>query len=193
VFLALALACGVLAQDPTKETPYYPLKKGTTWTYRSAFRKDPDKSVSVTVRVTDSDKEGARVEATANDRSVAVETVVVTADGIYRTAINGVKPDAPVRILKLPAKKGEKWDVDTRLQGQAVKGTFTTDEEEVTVPAGKYKAIKTEAKDFAVGSLKITTACWFAEKVGVVKLSVTVGGVAAGEAVWELEKFAEGK
>jgi hypothetical protein len=189
----LALTCAVWAQDPSKESPYYPLKKGTTWTFKAPTKMGG--AQTITVQVTGGDKDGAKVETIikdkdGKDKSVASETVVVQDDGLYRTTVNGVKSDAPVRFLKLPPKKGESWEVETKIQGQAVKGTFSADEEEVTVPAGKYKAIKVEAKDFSVAGLKTTIACWYAEKVGIVKQSFRVGDT---EVVLELEKFAEGK
>jgi hypothetical protein len=191
--LALAVGSVVFAQTPTKESPYYPLKKGTTWTYKVLLQRGEGKPI--TVQVADSDKDGTRVETFTKDKDgknklLASDTVVVTADGIYRAAINGLKPDAPVCFFKLPPKKGQKWEVDTKIQGQLVKGTFTTDEEEVTVPAGKYKAIKVEAKDFTIGGIQTTIVCWYAEKVGIVKRSFRVGD---REIVQELEKLSEGK
>jgi hypothetical protein len=196
IFLALAVGLVAFAQDPTKESPYFPLKKGTTWTYKRILLRKAE-GTPITVQVTDSDKDGTRLGTFGKDREnkdkdklLASETVVVTDDGVYRTAINGIKPDAPVCFLKLPAKKGDKWDVDTKIEGQVVKGTFTTDEEEVTVPAGKYKTIKVEAKDFNIGGTQATIVCWYAEKVGIVKRSYRVG---KREFVHELEKFAEGK
>ncbi len=193
--LALGVGCVAFAQDPTKESPYFPLKKGTTWTYKRILKSG--EGPPFTVQVTESDKDGTQLETFVKDRDnkdkdklVASETVVVTDDGIYRTAINGIKPDAPVCFFKLPPKKGDRWDVDTKIHGQVVKGTFTIDEEEVTVPAGTYKAIKVEAKDFNIGGAQTTIVCWFAEKVGVVKRSFRVPN---GFVVQELEKFAEGK
>jgi hypothetical protein len=181
--LVLVLACPLPGQEAVKESPYYPLKKGTSWTYK--VMGNP-----ITMQVTAHEKDGAKIETLVNGKSVASEHVVVKDDGLYRTTINGQKPDAPVRFLKLPAKKGDSWDVDTKVQGQPIKGTFTTEEEEVTVPAGKYKTIKAEAKEFTIAGMKTAITYWFAEKVGIVKLSFTLAGTAA---VLELDKFEEGK
>jgi hypothetical protein len=183
--LALALACGAWAQDAPKESSYYPLKKGTTWTYKVGGTP-----TSITMQVTGYGKDGAKVETLVDGKSVAAEHVLVKDDGIYRTTFMGIKPDAPVRFLKLPAKKGEKWTVDTKVQDQPIKGTFITEEDEVTVPAGKFKALKAEAKDFSAAGMKMAVSYWFAEKVGIVKLSFSLAG---RDTVLELEKFEEGK
>jgi hypothetical protein len=179
----LLAAGGLLAQEAAKETPYYPLKKGNSWTY-----KVMDKSI--TMKVAGQEKDGTKVETLVDDKSVAAEHVLVKEDGVYRTSINGQKPDAPVLFLKLPPKKGDSWTVDTKIQGQDIKGKFTTDEEEVTVPAGKYKTFKVTGKDFQIAGMKTDITYWFAEKVGIVKLSF---GVAGTSATLELEKFVEGK
>jgi hypothetical protein len=178
-FLALAVVCSLHAQDAMKESPYYPLKKDTTWTYKVT-------GSSITMKVTGHDKDGAKIETIVNNKSIASEHVVVKDDGIYRVSINGQKPDAPVKFFAIPPKDGTTWDVDTKIQGQAIKGKFTTSTEEVTVPAGKYKAVKVEGKDFDIAGMKTNITYWFAENVGIVKLTFSLGGM---DATLELEKF----
>jgi DUF3108-like len=181
----LALAVALTAQEGGgKETEWYPLKKDTTWTYKVPGN-------SIVMKVTNAqDKDGTKVETLVNGKSIASEHIQVKDDGVYRTSINGLKPESPVRFLKLPPKEGESWDVETKIQGQAVKGKFTTSKEKVTVPAGSYDAIKVEGKDFDIAGMKTNITYWFAEKVGIVKLSFSLGGT---DAVLELEKYEPGK
>src|SRR5947209_10767141 len=146
-FLFLAVACTLSAQETGKDSPYYPLKKDTTWTYKVMGN-------SIVMKVTGSDKDGTKVETIVNGKAIASEHIIVKDDGVYRTQINGQKPDAPVRFLKLPPKAGESWEVDTKIQGQAIKGKFETSNEEVTVTAGKYKTLKVEGKDFDIAGMK---------------------------------------
>jgi len=181
----LALAVALTAQEGGgKETEWYPLKKDTTWTYKVPGN-------SIVMKVTNpADKDGAKVETLVNGKSIANEHIQVKEDGVYRTSINGLKPEQPVRFLKLPPKEGESWDVETKIQGQAVKGKFTTSKEKVTVPAGSYDAFKVEGKDFDIAGMKTNITYWFADKVGIVKLSFSLGGT---DAVLELEKYEPGK
>ena len=181
----LALAVALTAQEGSgKETEWYPLKKDTTWTYKVPGN-------SIVMKVTNpQDKDGAKVETLVNGKSIANEHIQVKDDGVYRTMINGLKPEQPVRFLKLPPKEGESWDVETKIQGQAVKGKFTTSKEKVTVPAGSYDAFKVEGKDFDIAGMKTNITYWFADKVGIVKLSFSLGGT---DAVLELEKYEPGK
>jgi hypothetical protein len=142
------------------------------------------------MKVTGTDKDGTKIETIVNGKSIASEHVVVKDDGIYRVMINGQKPDAPVRFLKLPPKKGESWDIDTKIQDQAIKGQFVIEEEEVTVPAGKFKTFKVEGKDFEIAGMKTNITYWFAEKTGIVKIAFSLAGQ---DAVLELEKYEEGR
>src|SRR5262245_22961968 len=182
-FLALAVTCTLSAQDTAKDSPYYPLKKDSTWTYKVMGNL-------IIMKVSGTDKEGTKVETIVNNKAIASEHIVVKEDGVYRVMINGAKPEAPVKFLQLPPKGGQSWDVNTKIQGQAIQGKFTTTEEEVTVPAGKFKTIKVEGKDFDIAGMKTNITYWFAENTGIVKLSFSLGGT---DATLELEKYEAGK
>src|SRR5438552_1971427 len=130
------VATGTVRADDPKDANYYPLKKGNTWTY-----KVKDAPTSIKVRVASMDKDGALLETLLEDAVQATEKVQVKDDGVYRTEVNMMKPDAPIKIIKLPVKKGDSWEIDTKVGNETIKGKFTVREEEVMVPAGKYKAI----------------------------------------------------
>ena len=183
----LLVTCSVWAQEP-KESPWYPLKKDSTWTYKVMGN-------SITMKVTGFEKVGndnaAKIETIVNGKSVANEHIVVKDDGVYRVMINGQKPDAPVKFLELPPKAGASWDVATKIQNQDIKGKFTIKQEDVKVPAGEYKkAIVVDGSDFDIAGMKTNIKYWFAEKTGIVKLSFSLGGM---DAVLELEKYEPGK
>jgi hypothetical protein len=162
-----------------KESEFYPIKKDATWTYKVG-------SNSIVMKVTDVKTDGAKIETLVNGKSVASEQILVKDDGIYRTSINGVKPDKPVQILKLPPKKDDTWDVETKIQGQLIKGKFSTGEEEITVPLGKYKATKVTGDNFEIAGMTTKVVYWFAPNVGIAKLSFELGGMKAD---LELEKY----
>jgi hypothetical protein len=182
--LALLATSTVRADDP-KESAYYPLKKGNTWTYKVKGSED-----TITVKAAASDKDGTVVETSVGGKVVATEKILVKDDGIYRTEFNMQKPDNPIKILKLPPKKDDSWDVDSKIAGNPLKGKFMTGEEEVTVPAGKYKATFVEGKDIDIGVGKLTAKTWYVEKVGIVKIVMTVMGQTTE---LELAKFEEAK
>ena len=183
---ALVVATGLGAQEKEatiKESDFYPLKKDSTWTYKVG-------SNSIVMKVTEVKADGAKLETIVNGKSVASEQIQVREDGIYRTAINGQKPEKPVMILKLPPAKDAEWEVDTKIQSQAIKGKFKISEEEITVPAGKYKTIVVKGDNFDISNMATKVTYYFAEKVGIVKLNFELGGTKAD---LELEKYEAGK
>lgn len=179
-------ALSLTAQE--KSDPLYPLKVGNTWTYKVT-------GGSIQVKVEKKEKFGNKdcykLETSAQGKVSATEHVVVEADGVYREGVNGLKPDAPIKFLALPAKKDEKWTVNTKVQAQEVSGEFQIKEEDVTVPLGTYKAATVvNGPNFKIAGMDTSIKMWFAKDVGLVKLEFKLGGQ---DATLELEKFEPGK
>ncbi len=169
-----ALAGAGRAQDKIETTPYYPLAVGTTWDYKAGDNK-------FTLKVTKHEKVGnalcARVGMFVKDKEQSFEHISVTKDGVYRNTFEGKEATPPVLFLKLPPKKDETWKVDSKVGGEAVKGTFKNNgEEEVKVPAGSYKAWVVASQDLEANGVKMSVTYYFAEKVGMVKQLVEVSG-----------------
>jgi hypothetical protein len=185
--LLLAGTASLSGQEALKDSEYFPLKVGTTWTYRTAGKQ-------IVVKVAKHEKVGqtmcARLETSLDGNVLATEHVSVGKDGLYRHTALEKQADPPVRFLALPPKKGEKWSVESKVAGQTIKATFVLDEAEVTVPAGKYPAVLARTEDFTVDSQKLGLTSWYAKGVGPVK---TVTKVAGQEVTVELEKFEAGK
>jgi hypothetical protein len=183
------------AEDKLPESPWYPLRVGTSWQYKAGDGK-------FQVRVARHEKVGeapaARLETVRDGKVVAVEHVGVTADGVYRYDLESSRDDQklteeykpPILLLKLPPKKGETFQTDSKASGRSYKGTFKIGEEEVKVPAGTYKAVTVTSQALEVDGLKPTLTVWYAENVGMVKLVLGEGGQ---KVVLELEKFEPGK
>jgi hypothetical protein len=167
---------------------YYPLKAGTKWVYKVG-------EVIVTVKVAGEEKGGGtKLETEVNGKTVASEVIQVTAEAIVRTKINNSEIKPPVAILKLTggkATKGDKWTVNSTIQGQTDKGDFATvdDKVAVEVPAGKYTAVAVEG-EFDIAGTKTAVKYYFAPGVGIVKQSYSIMG---NEAVLELKEFTPGK
>jgi hypothetical protein len=190
--LTLFLALGwVRAEEKLVETPYHPLKVGTTWTYKVVNAPD---SPSMVLKVARHEKVGdllcARIETVVNGQAVANEYVTVTKDGIYRVSANGTRFEPPMLLLKLPPRKGDSWKVDARGGTEALTGNVRVTEEAVTVPMGKYDTFPATVT-IQAGAQKMETANYYAKGVGIVRVKANLGpGL---DVLMELEKFEEGK
>jgi hypothetical protein len=168
-------------------TPYFPTDEGTTWTYRLADR-------AVTVKVMKHEKQdgkpAARFETLDKADVLAVQHVAVTDKAVERLTHNGDKVAPPLTLLQLPAAKGQSWAVDSKIVSpfgtEEIAGKFTTDDDDVKVPAGEYKKALRVTADLKIGGKPATIVSWYAEKVGLVKQRVDIDG---NEHEMVLEKF----
>jgi hypothetical protein len=122
----------------------------------------------------------------------------VSAKGVYRLSSGGTKTKTPYPLLNLGVKAGEKWTSELELTGppggggpvRVSKGTHTMGkEEEVEVPAGKFKAVRVDVESDQNGQTAKSTA-WHAAGVGLVKYEVERGGIKNTQ---ELKSFTPGK
>jgi len=182
----MSMSCALVAQTE-KSSEYYPLKPGTKWVYTVMGSQ-------ITMKVDKKEKIGEvecwKIATIVNDKEVASEHVSVTDDGIYRNALNGQKPEKPVMFLKLPPKKDDKWDIDTKISGQVIKGKFVVKEEKAKVGGKDYDTFVSEGKDIDINGKLTTIKYWFAKDIGIVKLSFTMDGQ---DTVLELEKYEAAK
>jgi len=194
--LFLLASTTLLAQaPPAAVTPppgangdFFPAKAGAKWVYKVG-------EALVTVKVASSDKDGTKLDTEVNGKVVASEVLLLTPEGIVRTKINNSPITPPVQILKLTggkATKGDKWKVESTVQGQAVKGEFVTvnDKEAVTLPAGKFDAVVVEGGEFDIAGTKTSIKYYFVSGKYIVKQSYSIQG---NEAVLELKEYTEGK
>ena len=186
-------------KDDKKDTPaptagatsdYYPLTKGSKWTYTMG-------TTEVVVKVADVDKDGAAKLVTEHSgKQVASETILVKSDGIYRTKINDTPIEGNVKILGLKDGKavvGDKWDVKAKVQQSDVSGAFETKKiEKVTIGGKDYPdAVYVEGPKFTIAGTDTAVKYWFAPKTGIVKLSYSIGGTESTPL--ELKSFEAGK
>jgi hypothetical protein len=195
--LSLALAAAGLAAPGLKDKPalYYPTKEGDSRVYEMK-RKDGTSTEYVQVVTKVEAKEGV-VRVTlgmvdGGETSLWAEVEVSQAGVVRRTAA-GLKVDPPEAVIKLPFKPGEKWEYQPKRKdgGLVAKKYYTSvAEEEVEVPAGKYKAIRIDKTwDDRRGPNR--SAEWHAPGVGLVKQSTFEGST---ETVgYVLKSFKPGK
>jgi hypothetical protein len=168
VLAALLLAAPV-PKEGEKPILYLPTKEGTKLVYETKVGDEGGREYTETV---------AKAEAKGGSHRVTLEQVSgkttrrtvfeVSATGVARIAVDEKDLTTPVPVLKIPAKAGDKWtangDRDTYKVGK---------EEEVEVPAGKFKAIPVESERAVKGpggrAVTMKTTTWYAPDVGEVK------------------------
>lgn len=196
ICIVLSLAAFATAQEkkqPAGKTPgtseYFPLELGTTWEYQTSEGK-------VTTEIVKHEEIGrqmcARLEATTADNKKTSEYLRATKDGVYRHQASDQNISPPLRFLKLPFKDGDSWEIESKVLGKTLKGTFkVTMADEVTVLGKTYKnVIVCTSDDFTVDGQKLTHTYYFAKGIGIVKQVVNFAGQ---EIKLELEKFTPGK
>src|SRR5262245_56180505 len=136
VLAVLTIAVSLPAQEaaPTQH-PYYPLKVGSVWQYK--VQGGP-----IQVKVAGTEKAGTgsgyKVETTAAGKTSATEVVALTNEGIQRFSVNQLNAEPPILFLPKDVDATKECNVDSKVAGQEIKGTFRIDKEKVTVPAGTY-------------------------------------------------------
>jgi hypothetical protein len=181
--LLLVTAAAGRPDDVAPETPYFPLRVGMFWQYRA-----PDGGLRT--RVAKQERIGGvlcvLLENVKDGQVQSTEHLAVRPDGVYRYTLDGARLDPPECVLKLPPRPGTRWQVPVRLGDKAATLTYTLAEEEVTVPAGKFKAVVARSNEIEISGQRFAASYWFAPGVGVVKQSVKAAGI---ELVSELTKF----
>lgn len=171
-----SLALGALRTAAQGDKPdYMPLKLGSKWTYHM---KLDGQTYAVTQRVVKLERLGDHDVASLEmeiGAKILTELYSSSSKGVFAHTCNGVPADPPLPVLQLPFKKGNSWEGSLPLGGQKFKVTFKADEEEVTVPAGKYKTITVQMEGEIMGQ-KISARNWFAPNVGMVKQAGELGG-----------------
>jgi hypothetical protein len=195
LFLVLMIGGAAVAQDEAtdkEKTPnYYPLTVGTKWIYELRADGQKKKLTNQVAKIETLDgKKLAVVETLIDGMVTGTAHIAVTDKGVMCHRMNGVEVTPPICVLKYPFKKDETWEVETTLGAEKMTVKVKAGEsEDVTVPAGKYKAIKADM-DRTVAGMQASATTWFAPDVGVIKQTMAAGG---STATLELEKFEAGK
>lgn len=193
--LCLILLCGSLAvaDDPQIDTAkLFPSTVGSTWVYAVESKEKTAGRITnkVTKIETIDGQKLIRLESFVKDKVVASEHLAVVSDqGLFRHRINGSEATPPVLVIKFPLKADETWNTETTIGQETLTGESVVGFEEVEVPAGKYQTVrvKTNAK---AGAQEIESTIWYAEGVGMVRQSFTLGDNTFS---LKLEKFEETK
>jgi hypothetical protein len=122
----------------------------------------------------------------------STEKVQVTQAGVTILPTEGQGYSVPIPMLKLPAKKGDQWEVPGGKDSKVEFRLGYMGEEEVEVPAGKFKAHRVSMKIVPAGvkEFGMTVSFWFAPGIGPVKM---IGEGPSPEIVQVLKSFTPGK
>lgn len=175
------------AQDKKTEPFTFPLTVGSTWTYRVSENR-------YQMKVTKMEKVGktdcARLEMLVNGKPVSFEHVAVEGGKVARYSFEGKAVTPPLVFLELPPTKGKSWNVESKIDGQLLRGTFKMGEEKVTVPGGTFQAVSVTSQNLEINGVKASITYYFASGVGMIKKEIEMAGP---KVVFELEKYEAGK
>jgi hypothetical protein len=115
------------------------------------------------------------------------KTVVATARGFQVVEYTGQKLNPPMWDLKLPNEDSNRWTETWKL-GDQIWHLETVGWEEVTVPAGTFRAIRVERREESdeLGVVTGQTTYWYAPGIGCIKWS-------SGNQFRELKSFTHDK
>jgi len=190
------IAAPVSAQQKITPNAYYPTKDGTRWIYKTTAG---DRTARIEARIVTHEAIGGvmcvKMQAATlvkNDVRTRIqnEHVHVSEKGAFRYAANNNNLTPPLQFLAFPPKKGTTWKINSRSLGLEMKGTFKIEEQQITVPAGKFKAIVCRSEDFTIDGKNVPHTYYFASGVGLIKQEVEYGGQTVD---LELEKFVAAK
>jgi hypothetical protein len=198
LFLAVELFLAAIA---VRAEPLLPTVEGTTWEYDSTETLTgaaPVHSV-VTVRAGKQlfeGKEVVKLETLSGNVVSKTELVSVNEHGIVCLARSGkdgkiAKLDPPETIIPAPLKVGAAWDLEGEVAGIKMHQHFTVlAEENVTVPAERFRAFHLQCEDSSLMSIKLDR--WFVPGTGLVKETTVVRGPGVLQRVTlELKKVTE--
>jgi hypothetical protein len=169
---------------------FYPLQVGNQWHYRVEAGGNSVEAVSKIAKIEFIDNAFlARLESTVNSKVVGTENLRVTSKGVFRYFNNGQRINPAVCLLKYPAKSGDKWGGKISVGEEQGKYSCDAEEENVEVPAGKFKAMKVNMS-METGEQSVIIAYWFVKDVGFVKQTIEAGNL---NITIELEKFEPAK
>ncbi|HWM25635.1 MAG TPA: hypothetical protein VNP98_12495 [Chthoniobacterales bacterium] len=197
-FLAAAL---VLAAVSVRAEALLPTGEGTTWEYDSTETLTgaaPVRSV-VTVRAGKQlfdGKEVVKLETLSGNAVSKTELVSVNENGVMCLARSGkdgkiAKLNPPEPVIVGPLKVGAAWDSSGEVAGIKMRQHFTVvGEENVTVPAGRFRAFHLQCEDSSLMSIKLDR--WFVPGTGFVKETAVLRGPGVLQRITlELNKMTE--
>lgn len=178
----LVAMCGLLAlggwmlRAAPPASQLFSTAVGSQWVYEAGPMELTEKIAAVEVV---GGENCVRVDTFYNGKVLASEHLAVRPDGLYRVAIAGKLVEPPLCFLKYPAATGERWNVNSRIEGQEISGEFTLGESRLKIPAGEFQAISSSGKNFRSEGTSLEFTYYFVPGIGKVKQIVSLNGKVA--------------
>jgi hypothetical protein len=162
-----------------------PIAEGTKWEYDSTETLTGSTPLNSVVTVSASkdfldSKEVVKLETFSGNVLSKTELLTTDEKGIACLARSGkegklTKLNPPERIIAIPLNVGANWEKMSEVEGIKVRERFkVVGEEEIAVPAGKFRAIHLHCEDSSLLSIKIDQ--WFVPGTGFVRETTMVKG-----------------
>ena len=167
-----------------KPAAYFPLRFGDKWEFVDGKESVTEEVSGVTPH--DDGSFTAVVKLTGGGgHSIEYK---VDADAVGRSKMASNTLDPPLRMVPTVMKAGDEWDTKFRYGSSDWHYRLTVGEaEDVTVPAGKFRAVPVTCKRLNGDRVVETIIDWYADGVGLVKVRHDDGTVK------ELVKYTPGK
>ncbi len=171
-FMSFGAVSAPVPKQP-KEVPYWPTEVGTKWVYIQNGMERPEE-------ITKSEVQGGAMRLTVEIGGELSVTYDVSKNEVIQRTCANFKIDQTV--LRFPIKEGDSWEFVCPIQMGllAQSGKIAVGEtEDVTVPAGKFRATKVlftvnEVNGKALDIPQSYTS-WYAQGVGLVRLEYKDG------------------
>jgi len=163
--------------SPALGNDYYPLKEGNNWT----FSLPTGGEMTITVAGLEDVKgvKCARLECDLADQGKTTSWLVADTDGVwtykFKNPQGEIEFPKPLLQIKLPFKPGDKWQAQLPRQQSIDTQMESVGREMIKVPVGTFECIRIDTV-VTVGEKKATTSTWYADGVGQVQMTATVGG-----------------
>jgi hypothetical protein len=189
--LTLATAFIALAEEPKSSADYFPLRVGDSWTYRNSA---DGSEYSLKVLGEEKHPDGStryQVEKLAGPKDSKVQIHLSFSKAKGWVLLHGerypehegleAKYDPPKQYLPNPLVPETKWEWNGKdyTQTPMSEESRVVGSEEITVPAGKFRAMKVVSQ-VTGSSAPVTKTYWYADGVGLVKTTSEAGDIKYG-------------
>jgi hypothetical protein len=188
----LPLAAAPVSKEREAKAPFLMTREGDTKVSEIAG----DSVIEVTEVVTKVERKGDTVRVTISQQAhgggETERTFEASDKGVFLVAVGDKELPDPRPYLRLPAKTGDTWTwrQEDPMVAPAKHSRTVAQWEEVEVPAGKFQALRVEAKLESPGLPTLTGTYWFAPGFGEVK---SVLNTSTGVQTTVLKSFKPGK
>ena len=193
VFVLLFITTSAIARkSKTAAADYFPLRVGDSWSYRNTSGDgeyslkvlSEEKQVDGSIRYLLEKMAGVKILSWFSKTS---GWVLMHAERYPEHEGLEIKYDPPRQYLQNPLLPGAKWEWKGKdnTQTETQESNKIIRFERITVPAGKFRAMKVVSR-VSGAATPITRTYWYAEGVGLVKSTTDGGQIKYG---WELADY----